>query len=40
VRYLRQKLEQDGERRLLHTVRGQGYCLAERLPHSQPETTP
>ena len=40
VRYLRQKLEQDGERRLLHTVRGQGYCLAERLPHSQPESTP
>lgn len=40
VRYLRQKLEQGGERRLLHTVRGQGYCLAERLPHSQPEITP
>ena len=38
VRYLRQKLEQEGERRLLHTVRGQGYCLAERLPNSQPES--
>ena len=32
VRYLRQKLEQGGERRLIHTVRGQGYCLEERLP--------
>jgi two-component system response regulator MprA len=32
VRYLRQKLEENGERRLIHTVRGQGYCLAERLP--------
>ena len=32
VRYLRQKLEEGGERRLIHTVRGQGYCLAERLP--------
>jgi two-component system, OmpR family, response regulator MprA len=32
VRYLRQKLEEGGERRLLHTVRGQGYCLGERLP--------
>ena len=32
VRYLRQKLEEDGERRLIHTVRGQGYCLAERPP--------
>jgi len=36
VRYLRQKLEQGGERRLIHTVRGQGYCLAERLP-ARPE---
>ena len=34
VRYLRQKLEQHGGRRLLHTVRGQGYCLAERWPPS------
>jgi len=32
VRYLRQKLEEGGERRLIHTVRGRGYCLAERLP--------
>ena len=32
VRYLRQKLEEAGERRLIHTVRGQGYCLGERLP--------
>ncbi|MFM7733347.1 MAG: winged-helix domain-containing protein [Cyanobium sp.] len=32
VRYLRQKLEQGGGRRLIHTVRGQGYCLAERWP--------
>ena len=28
VRYLRQKLEAGGEGRLLHTVRGRGYCLA------------
>lgn len=33
VRYLRQKLEEGGERRLIHTVRGQGYCLSERIPH-------
>ncbi|MFO0104150.1 MAG: winged helix-turn-helix domain-containing protein [Cyanobium sp.] len=32
VRYLRQKLEEGGERRLIHTVRGQGYCLGERQP--------
>lgn len=32
VRYLRQKLEEGGERRLIHTVRGRGYCLSERLP--------
>lgn len=32
VRYLRRKLEADGERRLIHTVRGHGYCLSERLP--------
>lgn len=36
VRYLRQKLEEGGERRLIHTVRGQGYCLAERLPPRLP----
>jgi DNA-binding response OmpR family regulator len=29
VRYLRQKLEAGGERRLLHTVRGRGYCLGQ-----------
>ena len=32
VRYLRQKLEHGGERRLIHTVRGRGYCLCEGLP--------
>jgi DNA-binding response OmpR family regulator len=32
VRYLRQKLEQGGERRLIHTIRGQGYCLSAGLP--------
>ncbi|MBE9155020.1 winged helix family transcriptional regulator [Cyanobium sp. LEGE 06113] len=32
VRYLRQKLEEGGARRLIHTVRGQGYCLSERQP--------
>lgn len=32
VRYLRQKLEQGGERRLIHTVRGQGYCLSAGVP--------
>ncbi len=34
VRYLRQKLEEGGERRLIHTLRGRGYCLCERLPGS------
>jgi len=29
VRYLRQKLEASGERRLIHTVRGMGYLLRE-----------
>jgi two-component system response regulator MprA len=29
VRYLRQKLEADGEARLIHTVRGVGYVLRE-----------
>ena len=37
VRYLRQKLELGGERRLIHTVRGQGYCLAESLPKALPK---
>jgi two-component system response regulator MprA len=32
VRYLRQKLEQGGERRLIHTIRGQGYCLGAGPP--------
>lgn len=32
VRYLRQKLEAAGERRLIHTVRGRGYCLAAGQP--------
>jgi DNA-binding response OmpR family regulator len=32
VRYLRQKLEQGGERRLIHTIRGQGYCLSAGPP--------
>jgi len=32
VRYLRQKLEAEGEKRLLHTVRGQGYCLSDGPP--------
>ncbi len=32
VRYLRQKLEEGGERRLIHTIRGRGYCLSERMP--------
>jgi DNA-binding response OmpR family regulator len=32
VRYLRQKLEEGGERRLIHTIRGRGYCLSERVP--------
>jgi len=29
IRYLRQKLEADGETRLIHTVRGVGYVLRE-----------
>ncbi|MEB3322953.1 MAG: response regulator transcription factor [Synechococcaceae cyanobacterium] len=37
VRYLRRKLEAGGERRLLHTVRGRGYCLAERMPPGRGE---
>ncbi|MEI6358935.1 MAG: response regulator transcription factor [Synechococcus sp. ELA619] len=40
VRYLRQKLELGGERRLIHTVRGQGYCLAESLPKTLPKAAP
>lgn len=40
VRYLRQKLELEGERRLIHTVRGQGYCLAESLPKNLAKARP
>ncbi len=40
VRYLRQKLELGGERRLIHTVRGLGYCLAENLPKNLPKAPP
>lgn len=36
VRYLRQKLEEAGERRLLHTVRGRGYSLSDGLPNPVP----
>jgi DNA-binding response OmpR family regulator len=32
VRYLRQKLEEGGEKRIIHTVRGQGYCLSDGPP--------
>ena len=32
VRYLRQKLEAEGEPRLLHTLRGAGYVLRETAP--------
>jgi DNA-binding response OmpR family regulator len=35
VRYLRRKLEAGGERRLIHTVRGNGYCLSEKIPPSR-----
>jgi DNA-binding response OmpR family regulator len=35
VRYLRQKLEVGGESRLIHTVRGEGYCLGETRPARQ-----
>ncbi len=40
VRYLRQKLELGGERRLIHTVRGLGYCLAESVPKTLPKAPP
>jgi len=32
VRYLRQKLEEGGEKRLIHTIRGRGYSLSDGLP--------
>jgi two-component system response regulator MprA len=35
VRYLRQKLEQHGESRLIHTVRGVGYILREDHDESE-----
>lgn len=34
VRYLRRKLEAEGEPRLVHTIRGVGYCLQEGAPPS------
>ena len=36
VRYLRQKLEEDGESRLIHTIRGRGYCLNDGVPSLRP----
>ena len=32
VRYLRQKLEEGGGSRLIHTIRGRGYCLNDGIP--------
>ena len=32
IRYLRQKLEKDGDTRLIHTIRGRGYCLNNGVP--------
>ena len=31
VRYIRQKTEEEGEPRLIHTVRGVGYVLRESI---------
>ena len=36
VRYLRQKLEEGGEPRLIHTIRGRGYCLNDGVPSLRP----
>ena len=36
VRYLRQKLEEGGEPRLIHTIRGRGYCLNDGVPSLGP----
>lgn len=36
ISYLRQKLEAQGERRLIHTARGRGYCLSDGLPLHEP----
>jgi two-component system response regulator MprA len=35
VRYLRQKLEEGGEKRLIHTIRGRGYCLNDGMPQME-----
>ncbi len=32
IRYLRQKLEAAGDTRLIHTIRGRGYCLNNGVP--------
>ena len=32
IRYLRQKLEEGGDTRLIHTIRGRGYCLNNGVP--------
>lgn len=32
IRYLRQKLESGGDPRLIHTIRGRGYCLNNGVP--------
>lgn len=36
VRYLRQKLEERGEKRLIHTIRGRGYSLSDGMPLLHP----
>ena len=36
VRYLRQKLEEGGEQRLIHTIRGRGYSLSDGMPSLTP----
>jgi len=36
VRYLRQKLEEAGEPRLIHTIRSRGYSLSDGLPQLDP----
>ena len=36
VRYLRQKLEEAGEQRLIHTIRSRGYSLSDGLPQLDP----
>jgi len=39
VRYLRRKLEAAGEIRLIHTVRGRGYCLSAEVSSQPPNQT-